>query len=212
MDMSDTVLFESVEKFIQNIDWGKTEVPNEVICLIKTNNSFRTRDLDSSASDYMVSFEGSLKSQYFEEYEYVCDNDKPMRSAIKTKGEYWIDECFSGKINIFSDTYIDFSNKDWYVLFELSFINGFLIKSKCVKSSQLDNTKRKADPNNVKEAFINKYKNRKCFLCNKFIIIYINYYVRPITWLVSKISNKNTKLKKVTKVLLNIFVPFNYLF
>lgn len=212
MDMSDAIVFENVEKFIQSIDWDKTEVPNEVVYLIKNNNSFKTNNLDESASDYMVSFEGNLKSQYFEEYEYVCDSDRPTRNSIKTKGEYWIDESFSGKINIFSDIFIDFLDKDWYVLFELSFINGFLIKSKCVKCSQSDNTKRKADPNNAKESFINKYKNRKCFLCNKFIIIYINYYVRPIMRLVSKIPNKNTKLKKVTKVLLNIFVPFNYLF
>jgi len=209
MDMSDTVLFESVEKFIQNIDWGKTEVPNEVICLIKTNNSFRTRDLDSSASDYMVSFEGSLKSQYFEEYEYVCDNDKPMRSAIKTKGEYWIDECFSGKINIFSDTYIDFSNKDWYVLFELSFINGFLVKSKCVKCTKSDNIDRKTDQSDTQECFINKRQHKQHFLCNKFIKIYINCYARPIMWLVSKLTNKFPKFKKA---LLGVFVPFYYLF
>jgi len=209
MDMSDTVLFESVEKFIQNIDWGKTEVPNEVICLIKTNNSFRTRDLDSSASDYMVSFEGSLKSQYFEEYEYVCDNDKPIRSAIKTKGEYWIDECFSGKINIFSDTYIDFSNKDWYVLFELSFINGFLVKSKCVKCTKSDNIDRKTDQSDTQECFINKRQHKQHFLCNKFIKIYINCYARPIMWLVSKLTNKFPKFKKA---LLGVFVPFYYLF
>jgi len=209
MDMSDTVLFESVEKFIQNIDWGKTEVPNEVVCLIKTNNSFRTGDLDNSASDYMVSLEGSLKSQYFEEYEYVCDNDKPMRSAIKTKGEYWIDECFSGKINIFSDTYIDFSNKDWYVLFELSFINGFLVKSRCVKCTKSDNIDRKTDQSDTRECFINKCKPKRHLLSNKFIKIYINYYARPIIWLVSKLTNKFPKFKKA---LLGVFVPFYCLF
>ena len=209
MDMSDAILFENIEKFIQNIDWGKTEVPNEVICLIKTNNSFKTKDLDNSASDYMVSFEGSLKSQYFEEYEYVSDNDKPMRSAIKTKGEYWIDECFSGKMNIFSDTYIDFSNKDWYVLFELSFINGFLVKSKCVKCTQSDNIHRKTNQNDTKECFINECEHKQHFLCNTFIKIYINYYARPTMWLVSKLTNKFPKFKKA---LLDIFVPFNRLF
>jgi hypothetical protein len=169
MDMSDTVLFESIEKFIQNIDWGKTEIPNEVVCLIKTNNSFRT----------------------------------------KTKGEYWIDECFSGKINIFSDTYIDFSNKDWYVLFELSFINGFLVKSKCVKCTKSDNIDRKTDQSDTEECFINKCEHKQHFLCNKFIKIYINCYARPIMWLVSKLTNKFPKFKKA---LLGVFVPFYYLF
>jgi len=209
MDMSDAVLFENIEKFIQNIDWDKEEAPNEVVCLIKNNNSFRTRDLDNSASDYMVSLEGSLKSQYFEEYEYVWGNDKPMRGAIKRKGEYWIDECFSGKINIFSDAYIDFSNKDWYVVFELSFINGFLVKSKCVKCSKSDNIDRKTNQSDTQECFINKCERKQHFLCNKFIKIYINYYARPIVWLASKLTNKFPKFKKA---LLCTFVPFYYLF
>lgn len=212
MDMSDTILFESSEKFIQNIDWGNTEVPDEVGCLIKNNNSFRTRDLDNSLGEYMVSFEGSLKSQYFEEYEYVCDDDRPIRNCIKTKGEYWIDEHFSGKINIFPDNYIDFLDKDWDVLFELSFINGFLIKTKCVKCSGSSNIERKRNQNDVRQELINKYKYRRHFLSNKFIKIYVRYYVCPIMCLVSKLPTKYLKLRKAIKRALNIFVPLNDLF
>ena len=154
MGTSDTILFENAENFIQSTDWGNLEIPNEVLSLLKEDNNFKTKDLDNCMGNYMVFSDGCLKAQYFEEYQCAFD------SYEQKNREYWMDEYFSGKIKIFSDNCIDFSDKDWNFVFELSFINGFLIKSCCVKCAQSENTTRKINKNSVEQKLISRCREK----------------------------------------------------
>ena len=71
MKLFDKVSFECSEKFAQSVDWTKIVVPSEVIRSLKDKNSFLTNSFESDMMTYLISLEGNLKSQHFEEYEYL---------------------------------------------------------------------------------------------------------------------------------------------
>jgi len=213
MRRHDIVSFESIEKFIQTIEWGKINLPKEVVSIIKSLNSFKTDSLDGSLSNYLVSLEGNLKSQHFEQYEYVGNNEVSQKMSIKKKGEYWMDEDFQGSITISPHTGIDVIDKDWSVVFELSFSDGVLQKVCCISVESTDNIARKNQAKATKDKFdqtLTKFRNRLMF--NIFFINYIKYYAYPVMFFCTKAVVKHPKFKKIIIILLNIFVPFNKYF
>lgn len=214
MGLFDTLTFESSEKFAQNIDWGKNKVPSQVIVLIKDNNRFQTKSLDNFMMNYLVSVEGYLKSQHFEEYQYVNPDDRPIKMAIEAirKGEYWMDENFSGRITIIPDIYIDFLDQDWFVEFELSFKDGILEKTTCVDCRTSDNAERKQIQKDFIENLLNKIALRDKLMSNIFIKIYFKIYAAPITRLATKMCIKYPKSKKFIRFFLKTFVPLSKYF
>ena len=212
MRTHDIISFESIEKFIQTIEWGKINLPKEVVSIIKRLNSFKTDNLDGSLSNYLVSLEGNLKSQHFEQYEYVGNNEVSQKMSIKKKGEYWMDEDFQGPITIRPHMGIDVVDKDWSVVFELSFSDGVLQKVCCISVESTDNIARKKQAKATKDKFDRTAKIRNKLMCNIFFINYIKYYAYPVMLFCTKVVVKHPKFKKTIRILLNIFVPFNKYF
>ena len=212
MRRPDIISFESIEKFIQTIEWGKINLPKEVVSIIKRLNSFKTDNLDGSLSNYLVSLEGNLKSQHFEQYEYVGNNEVSQKMSIKKKGEYWMDEDFQGSITIRPHMGIDVVDKDWSVVFELSFSDGVLQKVCCISVESTDNIARKKQAKATKDKFDRTAKIRNKLMSNIFFINYIKYYAYPVMFFCTKVVVKHPKFKKTIRILLNIFVPFNKYF
>ena len=212
MRIHDIISFESIEKFIQTIEWGKINLPKEVVSIIKSLNSFKTDNLDGSLSNYLVSLEGNLKSQHFEQYEYVGNNEVSQKMSIKKKGEYWMDEDFQGSITIRPHMGIDVVDKDWSVVFELSFSDGVLQKVCCISVESTDNIARKKQAKATKDKFDRTAKIRNKLMFNIFFVNYIKYYAYPVMLFCTKVAVKHPKFKKTIRILLNIFVPFNKYF
>lgn len=212
MGMFDTISFEYSEQFATKIKWGKHKVPAEVVRLIKENNIFQTKDLDKALFHYLISFEGHLKSQHFEEYQYINDSGLPVKLAIQKKGEYWMNEDFHGSINIIPDTFIDFLDQDWFVEFNLKFADGVLEAIECIHSSSQCNIERKALAEQITEEYKKRYALRKGILDNKLLRLYAGFYVYPMMRVAFKKIQKYPKFKKLIKILLTILVPFYWYF
>lgn len=194
MELFDTVSFECSEKFAQSINWGGFVVPSEVIELVKDNNTFSTNSLENCTTTYLISLEGNLKSQHFEEYEYINPNDVPMKMAIKRKGEYWMDENFNGEITISPDCYINFSEQDWALQFKLTFESGFLVSTVCVDCKRVINTKKKQE--------------EKQLVYNKFIRFYLKFWVKPIDLYLNKLGFKYWSWVPFLKAVRYVIIPF----
>jgi hypothetical protein len=212
MRRPDIVSFESIEKFIQTVEWGKINLPKEVVSIIKRLNSFKTDSLDGSLSNYLVSLGGNLKSQHFEQYEYLGNDEVSQEMSINKKGEYWMDEDFQGSITISPRTDIDVIDKDWSVVFELSFFDGVLQKACCISAKSANNKARKKQAKATKDKFDRTAKTRDKPMCSIFFINYIKYYAFPVTSFCTKAIAKHPKFKKIIRILLNTFVPFNKYF
>jgi Fe-S oxidoreductase len=73
--MYDIISFENVEKHFEQIDWNETKLDINIINNIKEKNNFQTKSLDNYFGNYIISSDGRLKSQHFEEYEHVVDEN-----------------------------------------------------------------------------------------------------------------------------------------
>lgn len=132
MGSPDTILIEDIESFIQKVDWTNVDISQKEISSIKDVSHFRTHDLDGCLMSYLVSFDGRLKSQHFEHYEYVSDEGATQKMAIKKRGEYWIDELFDGHVVIQSCLSTDEGIKGPDVVFRLQFLSGVISNVKCL--------------------------------------------------------------------------------
>ena len=162
MGLFDTVHFESPEKFAQMINWGDLTIPSQTFSFIKESNFFKTYDLDGAMSNYLVSVEGNLKSQYFEEYEYVGENEVTKKMAINKRGEYWMDENFQGSICITPCDYLGVIDKNLDIVFKLVFSDGFLQNVSCIH--YLPNEK-------MTKKKVSKFKKIIKFITNFFFLI-----------------------------------------
>ena len=132
MSMYDIISFENVEKHFEQIDWNETKLDINIINNIKEKNNFQTKSLDNYFGNYIISSNGRLKSQHFEEYEHVVDENSPLKFVIKRKGEYWMDENYDGIITIHNTYPVKINNLDnldileFFVDFKIKFINGDL--------------------------------------------------------------------------------------
>lgn len=131
MGMYDQVSFEDIENHFNLIDWGDLQVDNEIVEKIKQQNTFQTKCLDNCLSNYMIFFDGSLKSQHFEEYEHISDRDSPLKFRIQKKGEYWMNEDFDGVIKIYDTCSIKNDGLKFFVEFKLKFAEKKLQSIKC---------------------------------------------------------------------------------
>lgn len=131
MGMFDVVSFEDVEKHFDLIDWGNFHLDDNVVDKIKQDNSFQTKSLDNSLCNYIVSADGSLLSQHFEQYEHISDENSPFKFRVQKKGEYWIDEGFHGSIDIYNTQLSKISDFDFFVSFKLKFTDSKLVSIKC---------------------------------------------------------------------------------
>lgn len=194
MELFDTVLFECSEKFAQSINWNGFIVPSKVIELIKDNNAFNTNSLENCKTAYLISLEGNLKSQHFEEYEYVNADDVPMKMAIKKKGEYWMDEDFNGEITISPDGYVYFSDQDWHLQFKLVFESGLLVSTTCVDCESVVNSKKRQE--------------EKELAYNKFIRFYLKFWLKPIDLYLNKIGFKYQSWVPFLRAVRYVIIPF----
>ena len=161
MGLFDTVHFESPEKFAQMINLGDLTVPPQAISFIKESNFFKTCDLDCAMSNYLISVEGNLKSQYFEEYEYVGHDEVTKKMAINKRGEDWMDENFQGSILITPCDYLGVVDKNLDIVFKLVFSNGFLQNVSCIHYLPKELSKKK----------VSKFKKIIKFITNLFSFI-----------------------------------------
>lgn len=206
MKLFDKVSFECSEKFAQSVDWTKIVVPSEVIRSLKDNNSFLTNSFESDMMTYLISLEGNLKSQHFEEYEYLNSNDVPIKMAIKKRGEYWMDENFNGEIVISSDQCIDFLDQDWSLDFKLIFESGFLVSTACINCESVDNVERKQD----QKELVGKTIKEASFKA-KLIKVYLKFWLKPIDLYLNKFAYKYPSWIPFLKVVRCIIIPFyNY--
>jgi hypothetical protein len=209
MGLFDTVHFESPEKFAQMIDWGDFAVPSQVISQIKENNSFQTKCLSNSLTDHVITIDGNLKSQNFEDYQFVLNDDAPIKNSIKQKGEYWLDENIHGKIKIYCSEIVDFLDQDWWLDFELKFTDGTLETITCVDAEAIFNYKRKELQAELSESLRKRTEMRKKIDENKFLSFYFRKWVHPQVRLTSLIYFKYPKLRKILNIYLKIFVPLS---
>lgn len=131
MGMFDRVFFEDVEKHFNLIDWGDHKLDSDVIDAIKEENDFQTKCLDNYLGNYIITAQGYLKSQHFEEYEHINDEDSPLKFRVKQKGEYWMDENFHGIVTIYNGYPIINDDNQIYINFNLKFTDGQLVNIKC---------------------------------------------------------------------------------
>lgn len=203
MAMFDTLSFESIENFLLEVSWGENKIPSQVTQSIKESNEFQTKDLDNTLSKFLVSLDGRLKSQHFENYYYENDaNGSVIKGAIKTSGEYWVDEGFNGNIKIY-DT-IDFLDNDWFITFEISFVSGFLNKASCISVEVINNITRKKQEVQLLQQSIKRAK----LLKNPIFKFYAGFWVYPMIRFLFVKSVKHPKYKKLFKFLAKILIPF----
>jgi hypothetical protein len=131
MGMFDRVSFEDIKTHFDLIEWGDLHLESDIVDKIKEDNDFQTKCLDNYFDNYMISYEGYLKSQHFEEYEYVNQEDCILRFKINKKGEYWMDENYHGIITIRNNNPIENDNYKIYTNFKLKFTDGRLVSIKC---------------------------------------------------------------------------------
>lgn len=131
MGMFDRVFFEDVEKRFEFIDWGDHKLDSDVIDSLKEQNDFQTKCLDNYLGNYIVTTDGRLKSQHFEQYEHINDEDSPLKFRVVRKGEYWMDENFHGFITIYNGYPIINDDNQIYINFKLKFTDGQLVNIKC---------------------------------------------------------------------------------
>jgi len=203
MKLFDKVSFECSEKFAQSVDWTKIVVPSEVIRSLKDKNSFLTNSFESDMMTYLISLEGNLKSQHFEEYEYLNSNDVPIKMAIKRRGEYWMDENFNGEIIISPDQPIDFLDQDWSLDFKLIFESGFLVSTTCINCQSVDNVERKKDQRELVGKII-----KEASFKTKLIKVYLKFWLKPIDLYLNKIAYKYPSWASFLKVVRYIIIPF----
>ena len=209
MGMFDTVHFESPEKFAQMVDWGNFSVPSQVIATIKEANNFQTKCLSNSLTNHFITIDGKLRSQNFEEYHFVLNDDAPIKSSIQQEGEYWLDENIHGNIKIYCSEIVDFLDQDWWLDFELKFTNGTLEKITCTEAEAIFNYKRKKIQAELKASLKKRIEMRDKIKKNKFLSFYSNKWVYPQLRLASLIYYKYPKLRKIINIYLKIFVPFS---
>lgn len=131
MGMFDVVSFEDVDKHFDLIDWADFHLDSSVIDKIKKENSFQTKCLDDTLSNYIVSAGGSLLSQHFEQYEHISDENAPFKFRVQRKGEYWMDENFHGFITIYNSQPSKIDDIIFFISFELKFTDSKLVSIKC---------------------------------------------------------------------------------
>lgn len=131
MGMFDIVSFEDVEKHFDLINWGDQKLDSDIVDKIKKQNNFQTKCLDNYLGNYIITTDGYLKSQHFEEYEHINDEDSPIKFRIQRKGEYWMDENFHGFIVIYNGYPAEKDDVEFYINLKLKFTDGKLVAIEC---------------------------------------------------------------------------------
>ena len=131
MGMFDRVFFEDVEKHFELIDWGDHKLNRDLIDSLKEQNDFQTKCLDNYLGNYIVTTDSRLKSQHFEQYEHINDENSPLKFRVVQKGEYWMDENFHGVATIYNGYPIINDDNQIYINFKLKFTDGQLVNIKC---------------------------------------------------------------------------------
>lgn len=203
MGMFDTVALENVEKFFKEVSWGDKNLPKAVVAHLKESNEFQTKDLGNTLSRYIVTTDGSLKSQHFENYEYESEpTGSVIKGEIKYSGEYWIEEEFHGILDIYD--LVDFLNNDWHITFRLKFSDGQLETITLHDIEVVDNAERKSLAIQTKLA----QAKREKLLENPIAKLYAGYWVYPMTKALYVKGFQYPKFKKVFNFLAKILIPF----
>ena len=203
MGLFDTLSFESAAKFLLDVDWNGNPVPHAVAKTMGEHNNFQTKDLDNTLSHFLVSVDGQLKSQHFEDYEYESDlTGTVINGAIKYSGEHWISEQFTGVIEIYDQ--VDFLNQDWHVTFTVAFHDGVLKKIECSDIEVVSNLLRKKE----EIARLNHEAKRLKIMENPLARWYAGFWVYPLTKFFFVKSCNYPRFKKLFKILADILIPF----
>lgn len=208
MALYDTITFENTEMFAQSIDWDGEAVPVEVIKKILKSNEFQTKGLDCTVGQYIITADEQLKCKCYETYEWVADDNLPIKAAIKQKGEYLRSEDVSKKITIYPAQTIDFLNQDYFVDLELTIYKGHVEKIRCLSVVSTCNARRKFQEAEAAKEIADFTKSRAKLLQNPAIQFYASRYVYPMLSLRLKLVKRHPKFKKIINKIFRTIIPF----